>query len=278
MTVIDCHQHFWIFGKREHKFSPGVGARLDRDYTPEDLRPQLEAAGVDRTILVQVQNAVDETYEFLDMQRQIDFVAGVVGWVPLIDPAACALEIESMKKRGNLIGIRPLIAYEPDPDWLLQQTVRESLGLLAKAKLVFEAIPVNDRQFEAVLTMTRNNPDLQVVLNHLGNPPVPEKGWEPWATDIARAAELRNMTIKFSAGLALVVKWKWSTKEIKRYADHVLELFGSERTMAGSNWPVVELGGTYAEVWHGLNELIAHLSPADRDAVLGGSATRIYRL
>ena len=90
MTVIDCHQHFWTFGKREHKFPPGVGTRLDRDYTPEDLRPQLKAAGVDRTILVQVQNAVDETYEFLDMQRQIDFVAGVVGWVPLTDPAACA--------------------------------------------------------------------------------------------------------------------------------------------------------------------------------------------
>ena len=86
------------------------------------------------------------------------------------------------------------------------------------------------------------------------------------------------MSIKFSAGLALVVKWKWSTKEIKPYADHVLELFGSERTMSGSNWPVVELGGKYSEVWHGLNELIAHLSSADRDAVLGGSATRIYRL
>jgi L-fuconolactonase len=76
--------------------------------------------------------------------------------------------------------------------------------------------------------------------------------------------------------LALVVRWKWSTDEIKRYADHVLDLFGAERTMAGSNWPVVELGGTYAEVWHGLNELIAHLPPADRDAVLGGTAARIY--
>lgn len=278
MSVIDCHQHFWTFGKRAHKFPPAVGTRLDRDFTPEILRPQLKKAGVDGTILVQVLNEVDETYEFLDMQREIDFVAGVVGWVPLTDPAASARALESMKPRGKLVGIRPLIAYEPDPDWLLQPSVRESLGLLAKAGLVFEAIPVNDRQFEAVLTVTRAIPELKVVLNHLGNPPVPENGWEPWATYIARAAELPNMSIKLSAGLALVVKWKWSTKEIRRYADYVLDLFGPDRVMAGSNWPVVELGGTYAEVWHGLNELIAHLKPTERAAMLGGSAQRIYGL
>ena len=278
MSVIDCHQHFWTFGKRAHKFPPAVGTRLDRDFTPEILRPQLKKAGVDGTILVQVLNEVDETYEFLDMQREIDFVAGVVGWVPLADPAACARALESMKPHGKLVGIRHLIAYEPDPDWLLQPSVRESLGLLAKAGLVFEAIPVNDRQFEAVLTVTRAIPELKVVLNHLGNPPVPENGWEPWATYIARAAELPNMSIKLSAGLALVVKWKWSTKEIRRYADYVLDLFGPDRVMAGSNWPVVELGGTYAEVWHGLNELIAHLKPTERAAMLGGSAQRIYGL
>jgi len=278
MSVIDCHQHFWTFGKRAHKLPPAVGTRLDRDFTPEIMRPQLKKAGVDGTILVQVLNEVDETYEFLDMQREIDFVAGVVGWVPLTDPAPCARALESMKPRGKLVGIRPLIAYEPDPDWLLQPSVRESLGLLAKAGLVFEAIPVNDRQFEAVLTVTRAIPELKVVLNHLGNPPVPENGWEPWATYIARAAELPNMSIKLSAGLALVVKWKWSTKEIRRYADYVLDLFGPDRVMAGSNWPVVELGGTYAEVWHGLNELIAHLKPTERAAMLGGSAQRIYGL
>src|SRR5450830_919870 len=141
MSVIDCHQHFWTFGKRAHKFPPAVGTRLDRDYTPEILRPQLKKAGVDGTILVQVLNEVDETYEFLDMQREIDFVAGVVGWVPLTDPAVSARALESMKPRGKLVGIRPLIAYEPDPNWLLQPSVRESLGLLAKAGLVFRSDP-----------------------------------------------------------------------------------------------------------------------------------------
>jgi L-fuconolactonase len=276
MTVIDCHHHFWTFGKRAHKFPPAVGTRLDHDYMPEHLRPQLKAAGVDKTILVQVLNEVDETHEFLQMSKDVDFVAGVVGWVPLTDPKACAQALEGMKGRGKLVGIRTLIAYEPDPKWLVQPAVIESLKLLAKAGLVFEAIPVNEAQFESVLAVTREIPDLKVALNHLGNPPVPEKAWEPWATNLARAAALPNMSVKLSAGLALVVKWKWSTEEIRRYSDHVLGLFGVDRVMAGSNWPVVELGGTYAEVWRGITDLIAHLSPAERAKILGLSAQRIY--
>jgi len=143
---------------------------------------------------------------------------------------------------------------------------------------VFEAIPATAPQFEAVLEVTRALPDLKVVLNHLGNPPVPEKAWEPWAANMARAAALPNMSVKLSAGLALVVKWKWSTEEIRRYVEYVLELFGPDRVMAGSNWPVVELGGTYAEVWKGITDLIADLSAADRAKILGLSAQRIYGL
>jgi L-fuconolactonase len=278
MTVIDCHHHFWKFGKRVHTFPHGVGNRLDRDYLPDDLLPQLKAAGVDKTILIQVLNQVDETYEFLDTSREVDYVAGVVGWVPLTDPKETEHCLEHMPTRGKLLGVRPLIVYEPDPGWLLQSSVRESLKLLAKAGLVFEAIPATPEQFEAVLTVTKALPDLKVVLNHLGNPPVPEKTWEPWAGNIARAAALPNMSVKLSAGLALVVKWKWSTEEIRRYADYAIQLFGADRVMAGSNWPVVELGGTYAEVWQGITDLIAKLSPAERAKILGLSAQRIYGL
>jgi L-fuconolactonase len=278
MPVIDCHQHFWEFGKRVHKFPQAVGARLDRSFTPDDLRPQLKAAGVDATVLVQSLNDVDETREFLGLSRTVDYVAGVVGWVPLTDLPACAAALDDLRSLGNLVGIRPLIAYESDPEWLLQPSVRQSLELVAKAGLVFEAIPVNERQFESVLTVARDMPQLTVVLNHLGNPPVPEKGWEPWATFIKRAAALSNMSVKLSAGLALVVRWQWSTADIRRYANHVLQSFGAERVMAGSNWPVVVLGGEFGEVWHGITDLISGLSPRDREAVLGGTAQSIYGL
>jgi len=202
----------------------------------------------------------------------------VVGWVPLIDPPACARALEHMTGRGKLVGIRHLIAYESDPEWVLQETVIESLKQLAAANLVFEAIPVDDKQFEAVLKMTRQLPELKVVLNHMGRPPVPEQGWEPWATQIARAAELRNMSVKLSAGLHMVLDWKWSTDAMRRYADHVIDLFSPDRVMAASNWPVVLLAGSFSEVWTGLTELVAGLSQAEQQAVLGRTAQRIFGL
>ena len=146
----------------------------------------------------------------------------------------------------------------------------------AKANLVFEGIPVNNAQFESLLEMTRQLPDLKVVLNHMGNPPVPENGWEPWATQIARAAELSNMSVKLSAGLALVVRWTWSTDALRKYADHVIDLFSSDRVMAGSNWPVILLGASFVQAWRGLEDLIAGLSDAERHAILGGTARCIY--
>ena len=278
MSIIDAHQHFWWIAQRTQPFPPIFGQRLARDFTPKQLLPELHAAGIDATILVQSLNDYAETIQYLDLADQHTFVAGVVGWVPLMDPAACARALKEISARPKFVGVRHLIAYEPDPEWLLQASVRESLDLLAQQRLAFEAIPVNSAQFEAVIDAAQRTPDLTVVLNHLGRPPVAENGWEPWASQIARAASCPNVSVKLSAGGDLVARWSWSTQAICRYVDHVLERFGPDRVMAASNWPVILLGGTFADVWRGITELIASLSNAERAMVLGGSAERIYRL
>ena len=148
MPVIDCHQHFQRRARHPASFPPAVGDRLDRDFTEDDLRPALAECGVDQTILVQLLNDIRETEDCLDLQTRVDYVGGVVGWVPLDDPAQCASGLKRLSGRGKLVGIRHLIAYEPDPQWLLQPPVLESLAMLAEANLVFEGIPVNDAQFE----------------------------------------------------------------------------------------------------------------------------------
>jgi L-fuconolactonase len=278
MSVIDSHQHFWRLADFPHSFPPAVGDRLDSDYTEDDLRPLLVECGIDKTILVQSLNDLRETEVYLGLADRVDYVAGVVGWVPLADPKQCAAALERFRRNARFVGMRHLIAYEPDPQWLLQPAVMESLGMFAKAGLVFEGIPVNDGQFDALLEMTRRLPDLKVALNHMGNPPVPENGWEPWASQIARAAELPNMTVKLSAGLALVVRWKWSTGALKRYSDFVIDSFGPERVMAGSNWPVILLGASFAEAWRGIEDLIGDLSPDERAGILGGNAARVFGL
>jgi L-fuconolactonase len=278
-TVIDSHHHFWWIGRHTYTWPAGAGDRLARDFTPEDLRPELDRCGVEGTVLVQVLSDVHgETAEFLALSDEVNFVRGVVGWLPLDEPEATARAIEQLRGRDKLVGARHLISNEPDPRWLLQDGVIGSLELLAAKGLAFDAIPLNEAQFESVLEVAQRLPQLKIVINHLGRPPIPEQGWEPWATQIARAAEHRNVSMKLSIGLDIIMRWRWSTDAIRPYSEHALDLFGPDRVMAGSNWPVILLGATYEEAWRGIGTLVAELSADGQRAVMGETATRIYGL
>jgi L-fuconolactonase len=276
--MIDSHHHFWWAERHTYTWPDAVGDRFARDFTPDDLRPELEHCGVEGTILIQVLHQVGgETEECLDICKEVDFVRGVVGWLPLTNPSATARALEQLRARGGkLVGVRHLISNEPDPRWLLQDSVLDSLKLLAAAGLVFDAIPINAAQFESVLEVAQRLPQLKIVLNHLGRPPIPEQGWEPWATQTARAAEHRNISIKLSIGLDVIMRWRWSTDALKPYADHVLDLFSADRVMAASNWPVILLGASYQECWDGITALVASLPASDQREVLGGTAKRVY--
>ena len=211
-------------------------------------------------------------------RRQPTIIRAVVGWVPLADPSACGRAIDALKGRKKFAGMRHLIVYEKDPRWLLQPAVQELLDQFFRGKLVFEAITNTQEQMDTVLDTARRMPDLNIVLNHMGRPPLPEKGWEPWASQIVEAAKYPNISVKLSVGGDVVWRWPWNTGEMRRYSDHVIQHFGASRTMAGSNWPVVLLSGGFQQVWSGLKDLISGLSAADQAQVLGGAAERIYNL
>jgi L-fuconolactonase len=278
MATIDAHVHFIWPDKRAHHWPDGVGNRLDRDFTPADLTSELAKARIDGVILVQSLNDLEETAEYLALAAEHRMIFGVVGWVPLDDPAQCSAALERFSGDRNLVGIRHLIAYEPDPKWLLRPQVLESLGLLARAGLAFEAIPVNQGQFESTIEMAGRVPELEVVINHLGRPPVAEQGWQPWADLVEKAAINQNVTMKLSVGLHMAVNWKWSTDALRRYVDFTLEHFGPDRMLAASNWPVIILSADYSEVWQGLTDLVAGLSENERRLVIGGTAERVFRL
>jgi L-fuconolactonase len=278
MAVIDCHHHVWWLNKFPHAFPPSWGTSLNRDFTPDDLRPELKAAGIDGTILVQSLDKWEETPHYLDVAEANDFIRAVVGWVPLADPPACLRRLDELKSRKKFVGMRHLIVYEKDPRWLVQPAVQESLQEFRKRKLVFEAITNTQEQMDTVLETARRMPDLSIVMNHLARPPLPEKGWEPWASQVVEAAKFPNISMKLSVGGDVVWRWPWNTNEMRRYSDHVIQHFGANRTMAGSNWPVVLLSGGFQQVWDGLKDLISGLSAADQALVLGAAAERIYNL
>ena len=238
----------------------------------------MDSARVDGTILMQSLNDAEETAELLELAAATAWIRGVVGWVPLAGPDTVARALDALTGTDKLVGIRHLINFETDPTWLLHPHVQESIGVIAERGLVFDTVPNDPARFEAVLATAEHRPELRVAIDHLGRPPVETDGWEPWATLVARAAELPNVSIKLSVGLDLVLGWAWSAEKLRRYSDHVLELFGASRVMAASNWPVSVLAGSYTETWSGIRTVIGDLDPADQTRVLGETARAVFQL
>ena len=279
MRTIDAHQHFWWLGKRLYRWPDTAQAALSRDFTPDDLAAERTPAGVEGSVLIQSLNDLDETREFLELASHHDDILGVVGWAPLEEPRRAASVLDELLARpGRLVGIRHLINFEPDPDWLLRPNVQECIGEIAARRLVFDTVPNDPRRFDAVLSTAAQHPSMTVVIDHLGRPPVVTGAWHPWADFIRRAADLPNVSIKLSVGLDVVLDWTWSTEALRRYADHVLQCFGPDRVMAASNWPVSTLAGSYSRVWSGVRDLTAHLDAASQAAVLAGTVERVFQL
>lgn len=284
MAIIDAHQHFWTYGTYQTSWMerlPYKGneafAPLRRSFTPDDLEPRLQAAGVHRTVVVQAADGPDENAALLHYAQVHEWIAGIVGWVPLDRPDEAARMLDALAGDPRFVGVRHLINIEPDPDWIVRPVVLEGLRLLAARSLTFDLVAILPRHLEHVPTIAAAMPDLRVIIDHLGKPPIAAREWDPWASLIARAAEAPNVFAKLS-GLDTAAQAGWVADDLSRYVDHALVAFGAERLMWGSDWPVSILGGGYAHVWQEMNRLFARFSPLERDQVLGGTATRVYRL
>ncbi|MEU8106513.1 amidohydrolase family protein [Nonomuraea muscovyensis] len=278
MSVVDAHQHFWNLETGTYPWLTPEHGPIHRTFEPDELIPQLAAAGVDRTVLVQSMDSYADTDAMMAQADAHDFVGAVVGWVPLHRPEEAAEALARHRAHPKFAGIRHLIHDEPDPDWLLQDTVIEGLGLLAEAGLPFDVVAVLPRHLEHIPVLAERVPGLRMVIDHLAKPPIREKGWEPWASLIARAAEYPQVHAKVSGLNTAADPLTWSAADLRPYVEHALEVFGPDRLMFGSDWPVALLAGDYAQVWRETGVLLSGLSEAERAAVLGGTATRFYDL
>jgi L-fuconolactonase len=201
----------------------------------------------------------------------------VVGWVDLTAPdVGEALDrLRALPGGELLVGIRHQVQDEEDPDWLSRPEVRRGLRAVAGAGLAYDLL-VLVPQLAAARAAVRDLPAARFVLDHAAKPAIAGGSVEPWATELAALARLPNVTCKLS-GLVTEARWEaWDAAAIRPYAEHVLGAFGPERVMFGSDWPVCELAATYAQVRELADALLEGLSPAERDAVLGGTAARAY--
>lgn len=256
--------------------SPDVPV-LARDYLAEDLRPILRRAGVDRTVVVQAAQTEAETDFLLTLAGEADFIAGVVGWLDFED-AAFATKLDALMRREKFVGLRPMLQDLPDDDYLLRPAVLANLRYLADAGIAFDILTF-PRHLPTVLRMLDAVPDLRAVVDHLSKPPVASGELQGWAEDIARVATHPNVFCKVSGLVTEARHATWSPGDLAPYIRHVLNVFGADRLMFGSDWPVCLLAASYCEVLNAARSILDPVLDADGMAkVYGGNATAFYRL
>jgi L-fuconolactonase len=278
--VVDAHHHFWTPGRHDYYWM--AGAELDpirRSFTATDLRPLLTDAGVDYTVLVQTVPSVAETREFMDTAARTRFVAGVVGWVDLTDPAVgeTLADLRAQANGKTLVGIRHQVHDEQNPEWLLRPDVHRGLAAVRDAGLAYDVL-VRPRELPAALKTARVFPDMRLVIDHLAKPPIATGKIDRWSNLMEPFRHLPHVFCKLS-GMITEARWSdWKVGDLRPYVHRAVDIFGADRLMFGSDWPVCLLAGSYAEVKNALEEALPPVSPQERAQVFGGNAMRFYQL
>ncbi|MDT0394917.1 MULTISPECIES: amidohydrolase family protein [Streptomyces] len=281
MTVIDAHLHVWDPTRAPYDWLGPALSPIDRAMRFTDARPELRAAGVTASVLVQAADHDADTDHMLATAAAHPEIVGVVAWLPLDDPGRAATRLAALRRDPHTVGVRALIHEKFDPDWIVRPDVGRGLALLAEHGLTFDYVTSSPEALAHIPELAARHPGLRLVVDHLGKPPVgggPEDRTR-WRGLLAAAARHPQVHAKVS-GLysARGPLDSWTTDGVRPYVEDALELFGPHRLMYGGDWPISVLAGGYTRTWEAVRELLAPLAPDDRADVLGGTAARFYRI
>ncbi|MBS0469797.1 MAG: amidohydrolase family protein [Proteobacteria bacterium] len=273
---IDAHQHFWRPDRGDYGWlTPEAFPKLARDILPAELEPLLQAARIDRTILIQAAPTEAETLYLLELAGTTPFIAGVVGWVDF-EAEDAPSRIARLCADPKLLGLRPMVQDIADTEWLLRPGHARVVEAMLRGRLRFDAL-IKPRQLPALAEFIETYPDLPVVIDHAAKPDIAKSELGTWSSYISYIANNSNAVCKLS-GLATEAGPGWSAETLRPYVDVLLRFFGPSRLMWGSDWPVLTEAGSYAQWLSAAEALTAHLSEADRASIFGGTAAAFYGL
>ena len=275
MTRIDAHFHCWQLARGDYGWLTPALAPIYRDVAVADWQAQAAPLGITGGVLVQAAPTEAETQFLLAQADANPAVLGVVGWVDMLAADAPA-RIEALARHPCLKGLRPMLQDIPDAQWILQPAMEPALRAMARCGLVFDAL-VKSVHLPHILTLAVRHPDLRMVIDHCAKPDIAAGEWQPWADGIARIATETRAMCKLS-GLMTEAGLRPPAGAVRRWGEHVLQSFGAGRVVWGSDWPVLELAGSYEPWWKEACGLLAGLDAAGRAAVMGGNAMELYRL
>ncbi len=274
--TIDSHQHFWQYHPVKHSWINEDMQILQQDYLPENLYQIYQQNGIDGCIAVQADQSEAETDFLLDLAKNNPFIKGIVGWVDL--------RSENLEKRlqhyaqYDLIkGFRHVVQDEPDPNFIIGTQFKKGIALLLEYGFAYDIL-VFPSQLEATLQLIEEFPEHRFVIDHIAKPQIKERGIDDWEKNMRQIAKHTNVYCKIS-GMVTEADWKnWKYDDFVPYLDIVFEIFGTNRIMYGSDWPVCLLGGNYQSVKGIIETYIGTFTNEDQQKIMGGNAVEFYQL
>ena len=273
---IDSHQHFWRYDPVRDAWITEDMAVLKHDFLPDQLARELDTNGIDASVAVQADQSEDETMFLLDLAKKSSRIAGVVGWVDLLSPRVSD-RLEHFSHFEKLCGFRHIAQAEKDDRFLLREDFVKGVAQLRQFGFTFDIL-IYAKQLPAAIELVSRLPEQRFVIDHLAKPQIKAKKLDPWAKQMKGIAQNQNVFCKVS-GLITEADWhNWKPEDFKPYLDVVLEAFGADRLMFGSDWPVCLLAATYRQVKQLIDDYVKGFPEADKAKIFGGNAIRFYGL
>ncbi|HEY7886456.1 MAG TPA: amidohydrolase family protein [Cellvibrionaceae bacterium] len=275
MRIIDAHQHCWQLGKHGCQWPSSDLTAIYRDYSPVDFLAEVDGLGVAGSVLVQSQPDIRDTHYLLQLAADYPHIRGVVGWVDLSAPQATE-QIAELASNPRLCGLRPMLQGLAMDDWIITRARTDALGAMAEHNLVFDAL-VDSRHLPFIGQLAASFPALSIVLDHAAKPAIATLEGESWRQGIDALAAYPNVYCKLS-GLPTEMAAQQSWEAMQPYMRQVLELFGAERLLWGSDWPVINLAGDYSRWLCYCWQWVEQQGPAYSQAIFAETAQKLYRL
>lgn len=273
--VIDSHHHFWNYDPVEYDWIDENMKIIRRSFLPGDLKAEIDLAGVDGVVSVQARQTVEETDALLTYANENGFIKGVVGWVPLAEPTISET-LDRYNDAKKLKAVRHVVQGEAK-GFLDGEAFNQGIEKLRKHNLVYDVL-IFERQLEESIRFVDRHPDQAFVLDHIAKPQIKIDQLEPWKKNIQELSKRDNVTCKISGMVSEADYDNWTEDQLHPYLYTILEAFGPDRLMFGSDWPVCLVACGYKR-WHDIiRKFIAPLSEYEQGAIMGGTAIRAYNL
>jgi L-fuconolactonase len=273
---IDAHQHFWDLDRFHYTWMPPGDSVLRRNYLPADLRTVLEDNRFDGAVLVQANTHLDETHWFLQLATENPWILGVVGWVDLTSPRLSET-LDQLQQHPKFKGVRHPVHDEDDTRWILRDDVLLGLAELARRGLPYDLL-LRPIHLPLIPLIVERVPHLRMVIDHIAKPFIAGHSLDGWQEDIAAAARFPQLYCKLSGMITEADPKSWQAADLRPYVQHVLNVFGPERLMFGTDWPVCKLAGSWKQVLAAFTQAIGAQPQHVRDRLLGDTAAEFYRL